>query len=139
MQPLFQITSYSIAILATDPPYLLDLMVGFISRRRLILRHPQHLVVVEPDGGVPQDSTLGPILWNLVLDGLLSTIQAERYSFTAYADDLNVAFAADSRLALENSGNDALALLRACTLSKPLQLSQDKTREIGRASCRERV
>ena len=45
---------------------------------------------------------MGPKLWNLVMYGLLNTLQEQKYAYPiAYADDLMVIMAGNSRRELE--------------------------------------
>ena len=61
--------------------------------------------------GIPQWSVLGPKLWNLVVDGLLNTLQEQQYGYpVAYVDDLVVIIAGNSRRELESRTTDIIAL-----------------------------
>ncbi|KAF0747038.1 Reverse transcriptase domain-containing protein [Aphis craccivora] len=47
--------------------------------------------------GCPQGSILGPILWNVTMEALLKTIFPEFVTIQAYADDIAISIAAETR------------------------------------------
>lgn len=58
--------------------------------------------------GCPQGSILGPSLWNSTMEALLRTAYPEHVNVQAYADDIAVSVAADTRIRLINLMSDAL-------------------------------
>ena len=60
--------------------------------------------------GCPQGSTLGPDLWNVVMYSLLRRLSANNIECVAYADTLIVIIAANSRLQMETSAQQAVDL-----------------------------
>ena len=93
-----------------------------------MFHHPERRLFIHTARGVPQGSSLGPTLWNLVFDGLLTTPLLRGFSLSAYADDLNIVVSANSRRSLESTGDSVLATLRAWTSSKSLTISTEKTK-----------
>ena len=117
------------ALIRNGVPYALSrAILSFAKNRSVVFSHPERSLLVHTARGVPQGSSLGPILWNLVLDGFLSSPITRSLSITAFADDINIVVSADSRRHLEEAGDSALALLRAWTTTKSLTLSFDKTK-----------
>ena len=110
------------------PTKLCNVTLNFITHRCLLFSHPSETVFFRVARGVPQGSSIGPILWNLVLDTLLTSSGLHRGIYTAYADDINVVIAANSRVQLEREGHDALSIISRWSDSKSLRLSVDKTK-----------
>jgi hypothetical protein len=70
---------------------LLTLLENYFEDRRTIVRTTGGTVRRNVYAGVPQESILGPLLWNLVYDGLLKELKAiPRLNAVTFADDLAV-------------------------------------------------
>lgn len=65
-------------------PYPLRIITSYLSERYIIVDRR----AVEVDGGVPQGSVLGLLLWLLFYDGLLRLRVPVGFRLVAYADDL---------------------------------------------------
>jgi len=103
------------------------LIMNFVTGRYLIFNHPFSTVFLRMVKGVPQGSSTGPILWNLVLESLLNLPLPSNIVVSAYADDINFVIAANSRSQLESVGRKALMILYYWTLARGLTISVDKT------------
>jgi len=96
------------------------LIMSLISARILIFYHPTAVIYINTTKGVPQGSSIAPILWNLVLDTLLRVPLPNNIMLSAYADDISLVIAGNTRKNLEMVGNNALAKLLFWTNSKDL-------------------
>lgn len=79
------------------------------------------------DKGCPQGSVLGPLLWNLVLDGLLRIDLPEEVTILAFADDTVLLVQGDSRRVMERRLQEAITQLEAWAVEARLQFSARKT------------
>ena len=107
---------------------MVKLIISFISNRHLVFYHPSSIIYLKVIKGVPQGSSLGPILWNLVLESLLNFPLPSNIVLSAYADDICFVVAGNSRKHLETVGNRALSILHNWTTPRNLAVSVDKTK-----------
>lgn len=79
--------------------------------------------------GCPQGSICGPFFWDITMDGLLWSLDElpELNTCSAYADDLLLTIAADSRHSLERQTATITEHLQMWCANNKLQLSQTKT------------
>lgn len=80
--------------------------------------------------GIPQGSVLGPILWNILYNGVLDFEVSEESVVVAYADDVAVLLTASSEAQLKHRGNLALKRIGSWMESVQLQLAPHKTEAI---------
>lgn len=77
--------------------------------------------------GCPQGSISGPIIWNIMMDELLTTLTTAGIRHVAYADDLLLIIDGRSRDTLELSSNAAMELVVSWGARVGLQVSFEKT------------
>lgn len=100
----------------TAPNYLIKIIQSYLSHR--YLQHGKD-VSRTVTCGVPQGSVIGPLLWNLIYDGLLNVDtegNMERSSTTmvAFADDVAVITTGRTTVILEEVTNRALEVVADC-------------------------
>lgn len=69
------------------PAYVKRIIKNYLNNRQLMYNTedgPQHYRITE---GLPQDSVLGPLLWNIMYDALLKTSIPAGAEMVAFADN----------------------------------------------------
>lgn len=115
------------------PAYLLRLFKEYFTNRFTEVAHPS-----APEGskifpvccGVPQGSVVGPMLWNITYNAVLSTELPPRTSIIGFADDTLVL--ARGKISLEAGAqvNDALQIIATKIRGLGLSLAVNKTEAI---------
>lgn len=72
------------------PNYLQKIIASYFSDRVLEYDTDSGVKEYRVTGGVPQGSVLGPLLWNIMYDGLLKLTLPEEAQLVAFADDVAV-------------------------------------------------
>nr|AMS38363.1 hypothetical protein [Bactrocera tryoni] len=109
------------------PEYLINIIMSYFKNRRLIFDTDEGTKSYSISSGVPQGSVLGPLLWNLMYDGVLRRQQPTDVKLVAYADDLMVVAVAKQLADLRNKCNECLNGLRQWFSSVSLKLAEEKT------------
>ncbi|GBP00325.1 Putative 115 kDa protein in type-1 retrotransposable element R1DM [Eumeta japonica] len=76
------------------PKYLCRVVASYFTNRVLKYDTEKGPKEYKITGGVPQGSVLGPLLWNIMYDGLLKVPLPTEVNFVAYADDIAVVIVA---------------------------------------------
>lgn len=112
-------------------PYdLYSILRSYLSNRKLILEVNDDQEERTVSLGCPQGSVIGPLMWNLVVDELLSLVLPPNTSLIAFADDITLLVEANSRAGLENTFHETWRSIALWAERAKLTFSKDKTKAI---------
>ncbi|KAH7963857.1 hypothetical protein HPB52_023730 [Rhipicephalus sanguineus] len=109
------------------PSGLYHLLRTFLEGRSVFLQSHAGQVEANPTLGSPQGSPLSPLLWNVVIDSLLSLSMPPGVLVQAYADDTIIVVPAPSRDALGNLASEVLRRVIRWSRDVKVSLNCDKT------------
>ncbi|KAH8332270.1 hypothetical protein KR067_006017, partial [Drosophila pandora] len=112
------------------PRYLLRMVDSYLSNRTLLFDTTEGRKEREVTAGVPQGSVLGPLLWNVMYDGVLRIPMAEGTSVIGFADDVAVVVVAKTIREVEAAANRAIEKVEAWLSTAGLQLAPHKTEAV---------
>ncbi|GIX77396.1 putative 115 kDa protein in type-1 retrotransposable element R1DM [Caerostris darwini] len=105
------------------PTYLKAILHSFLQDRRVTLGE-----VNQPyDKGIPQGSCLGPILWNIFVNGILDIDVGQHSCIQAFADDVVILFSAPATYRFTNMCIAPLKKVSNWLIQNDLQLNHDKS------------
>jgi len=110
------------------PEYLVRILRSWLSDRSLLVG--EELAERPVSCGVPQGSVLGPTLWNIAYDSLLSLGVPPGVQLVGFADDLAVVGRAATSEQLEESMNRALEDIDRWMSSHGLELAHHKSEAV---------
>jgi len=109
------------------PNYLRRMVGSYFSDRLLHYETDQGPAVHRVTGGVPQGSVLGPLLWNVMYDGLLHLELPAGTTLVAFADDVAVVIVAKHLEELESAFSTTIKRIRQWMRTADLSLAEHKT------------
>ena len=109
---------------------LISMLHNYFRYRFAIYEFGGRISLRELSIGCPQGSVLGPILWNVLVDDILSTVVPSGCSLYAYADDITLVTVGASRNELENKANRALTSLAEWATLNRLSFSAGKSENL---------
>lgn len=131
VQNAFNSASHRIIIEQLRKRNISDYLVNFISsylRNRKI--EIDQGVRLECGSGVPQGSVLGPTLWNVLYDGVLSLDLTVDATMIAFADDLALIVGGRDEETLTRNGNKCLEEINMWMKEHELTLAPAKTEAV---------
>lgn len=109
--------------------YLINVISSYLSNRKITYGKGQE-EVMEISAGVPQGSVLGPMLWNILYDGVLRVPLMGQAETIAFADDLALIISADDKESLIICANECLYRINRWMNLQKLSLAPNKTEAI---------
>ncbi|XP_070144861.1 uncharacterized protein [Drosophila kikkawai] len=110
--------------------YLIKLIADYFKDRVLLYEsdagHQQHQVT----GGVPQGSVLGPILWNVMYDGVLRLPLPPGCAVVGFADDIALVTVEKHLTEVSTKCSRAIDILMSWLADNGLSLAEHKTEAV---------
>jgi hypothetical protein len=110
------------------PNYLTRLIQNYFRDREI--KYSEEHEAVQLSSGVPQGSVLGPLLWGIMYDSLLTTETPEGVIMVGFADDVEIIGRAWRIEHLEEIINESLRIVNEWMISKKLRLAPHKTEAV---------
>lgn len=109
------------------PANLFNLLRNFLSNRKVIYTSNTGSVTENPTLGSPQGSPISPLLWNIVISGLLKQKFPSNTLIQAYADDTILLIWGKTKKLLEQSASQALTLVQDWSNEAKVTVSTQKS------------
>lgn len=109
------------------PQYLRRIIRNYLHNRTLHYDTEDGPETYKVTGGVPQGSVLGPLLWNIMYDGLLNLILPDGAELTAFADDAMVTITAKHTEEIRRIFEETYRRIQLWMESTGLKLAEHKT------------
>lgn len=111
----------------STPPYLMKIIESYFTNRKLRYNTDDGMKYHTITAGVPQGSVLGPLLWNIMYDGILRLELPPRTKVVGFADDIAALIVAKTLEDITSKANEAIRIIRAWLDSSGLRLADHKT------------
>ncbi|GIX76038.1 uncharacterized protein CDAR_443171, partial [Caerostris darwini] len=105
------------------PTYLKAIIHSFLSERSATL----HNVSKVYNEGIPQGSSLGPVLWNIFINDLLNLDFGQNVKIPAFADDIIILIQAPASYCLTQLCKDPLDIIDSWTKDHCLSINYERS------------
>lgn len=112
------------------PPYILKILDSYFDYRVLLYETDEGTKEYNITSGVPQGSVLGPLLWNIMYNGVLKLTLPDSVQIVGFADDIAILVKSKHLYEVEFLANEAIATVSSWLNSKGLQLAEHKTEAV---------
>lgn len=112
------------------PHYLTRIIEHYLSERRLRYHTDEGPKYAQVTAGVPQGSVLGPLLWNIMYDGVLRLDLPGKVRLVGFADDVAIVTVAKHIHEIEAVTSEAIERIRRWLESAGLELADHKTEAV---------
>jgi len=112
------------------PPYLEEIIRCYFKGRLLTYDTASGTRTYHVSAGVPQGSVMGPLLWNIVYDGVMRLTLPQGCQLTCYADDVALTVVGKHLNAVENTCSVAVQVISNWLLTVGLELAANKTEAV---------
>lgn len=113
-------------------PEIYNILVSYLSERRLLLglQEDGDETPIVVTSGVPQGSVLGPLLWNIMYDGVLRLKLPEGVKIVGFADDITLIIEDADGGQLQTKANEAIRIIWEWISAKGLELVPEKSEAV---------
>lgn len=105
-------------------------MRRYLNGRGLWYSTTKERKMVEITRDVRQDSVLGPLLWNMMHDGVFRVSNPERAKIIGFADDIAVVVAPKNLAGIRNNVTHAVMSMQSWLAKNNLELTQQKIKPV---------
>lgn len=109
------------------PQYIRRIIMSYFNDRILIYTTDAGPKTRKITGGVPQGSVLGPLLWNIMYNGILRLSLPRGTRMVGFADDVALLVIAKLLEEIIQMANEAIRMVRQWLAANGLQLADHKT------------
>lgn len=106
---------------------IVDWIGGMLRHRTVVAGLSGTEVEAKVGRGCPQGGVLSPLLWTLVVDGLLTRLAGSGFTVQGYADDVAISVKGDNIYAMSSRMQKALNIVQEWCLTHGLKVNPSKT------------
>ena len=112
------------------PEYLVEIIKDYFSDRILTYHTDNGRATYNVTGGVPQGSVLGPLLWNVMYDGVLKLELPGTSEIIGFADDIALIVTANNLDETKAVADAGISLIKSWLSAMNLALAEHKTEAV---------